>query len=229
MNPKQRTILVCQGTGCVSCGAEQLQSVLETEIAKLNLDGSLKVKRTGCHGFCQRGPIVIIEPEGIFYSKLKPEERIRFFEGHLKKSMPTAVLGSLEILPEELRDTSQPLTINMVYSADNLMVSGDGSKMLNLPRLGGSLGFANFLIGQTGLEERKYPLYTRMTAGIEETLQLKVPDRLGQLSLPEFTLIDTESVTWNMAITQADGLLSSGQDSSTLVSVDDRQGLSSQA
>ncbi|MFC1917184.1 NADH-ubiquinone oxidoreductase-F iron-sulfur binding region domain-containing protein [Chloroflexota bacterium] len=74
MTPNQRTILVCQGTGCISCGAEQLQSSLETEIAKLNLDGSLKVKRTGCHGFCQRAPIVIIEPEGIFYSKLKPED-----------------------------------------------------------------------------------------------------------------------------------------------------------
>jgi len=74
MAPEQRKILVCQGTGCVSCGGEQIQASLIEEINKLNLDGDLEVKRTGCHGFCQRGPIMVIEPEGIFYSKLKPSD-----------------------------------------------------------------------------------------------------------------------------------------------------------
>ncbi|MFC1961593.1 NADH-ubiquinone oxidoreductase-F iron-sulfur binding region domain-containing protein [Chloroflexota bacterium] len=74
MPSEERTILVCQGTGCISCGGEQVMSSLKQEISRLNLDGSIKVKRTGCHGFCQRGPLVVIEPEGVFYSKLKPED-----------------------------------------------------------------------------------------------------------------------------------------------------------
>ncbi|MDZ8119847.1 DUF3857 domain-containing protein [Pontiella agarivorans] len=142
-----------------------------------------------------------------YFSKIKPEERRRFFEGHIKRSMPTAELQSLEILPVELRDTTQPLTIKLRYSADNLLVEGETKKLLNLPRLGSSLGYANFLIGQTGLEKRKYPLYTRMTAGIRETLDLSIPDDIGTLNIPDYQIIDSDELTWKMKVTQQPGML----------------------
>jgi len=69
-----KRVLVCQGTGCISGGAEQIFSSLEEEIARFNLGESIQIKRTGCHGFCQRGPLVVIEPEGIFYSKVAPDD-----------------------------------------------------------------------------------------------------------------------------------------------------------
>jgi NADH:ubiquinone oxidoreductase subunit F (NADH-binding)/(2Fe-2S) ferredoxin len=71
---RQCTVLVCQGTGCVSGGAEQIYSSIETKIAKSGLGENIQIKRTGCHGFCQRGPLVVVEPEGIFYSKVKPDD-----------------------------------------------------------------------------------------------------------------------------------------------------------
>ncbi len=142
-----------------------------------------------------------------YFSKIKPEERKRFFEGHIKKAMPTAELQSIEIRPEELRDTTQPLTVNLSFTADNLLIEGGENKMLNLPRLGGSLGFANFLIGQTGLETRKYPLYTRMTAGIKETLRLDVPDDLGKINLPQYKEIASDELSWNVQIGQSEGTL----------------------
>jgi NADH:ubiquinone oxidoreductase subunit F (NADH-binding)/(2Fe-2S) ferredoxin len=74
MSDNKHEIIVCQGTGCVSGGAEQLYSLLQREIAGLNLSDSIRVKLTGCHGFCQRGPLVVIEPEGIFYSKVSPDD-----------------------------------------------------------------------------------------------------------------------------------------------------------
>ena len=74
MSDNLHTIIVCQGTGCVSGGAEQVYSLLQEEIAKLDLSDSVEVKSTGCHGFCQRGPLVVIEPDGIFYSKVVPED-----------------------------------------------------------------------------------------------------------------------------------------------------------
>lgn len=135
-----------------------------------------------------------------YFSRIKPEERRRFFEGHLRRSMPTAELKSVEILPKELRDTETPLTVRLTYTADNLLIEGIGYRMLNLPRLGESLGYVNFLIGQTGLQERKYPLYTRLTAGIRETLSLSLPDDAGAPELPDYTDIDTEQVTWAMGI-----------------------------
>jgi len=71
---RQHTLLVCHGTGCISGGAEQVYSSLVEEINKQNLGKSIKIKRTGCHGFCQRGPLVVVEPEGIFYSKVIPSD-----------------------------------------------------------------------------------------------------------------------------------------------------------
>lgn len=69
-----RCILVCQGTGCVSAGAEQIYQSLQKEIAGANLADSFPVKRTGCHGFCQRGPLVVVQTDGIFYSEVKLED-----------------------------------------------------------------------------------------------------------------------------------------------------------
>ena len=137
-----------------------------------------------------------------YFSKIKPEERRRFFEGHVKKSMPTATLESFTILPKELRDTTQPLTIKLAYSADNLLIEGAENKMLSLPKLGSSLGYANFLLGQTGLEKRKYPLYTRMTAGIRETLELEIPDDIGSLNIPGYQPIDSDQLAWNVQVAQ---------------------------
>lgn len=72
MTDKQ-ILLICQGTGCISGGSEQIYSQLRDEIKRLGLDSNIKVKLTGCHGFCQQGPLVVVEPSGIFYTKVKPD------------------------------------------------------------------------------------------------------------------------------------------------------------
>ena len=72
--PEKRKVLVCQGTGCISGGAAESLALLQEEITKLDLGESVQLKPTGCHGFCQRGPLVVVEPEGIFYSKVGPDD-----------------------------------------------------------------------------------------------------------------------------------------------------------
>ena len=72
--PEKRIVLVCQGTGCRSGGAEETMSALQEAMAKLSLGDSFQVKQTGCHGFCQRGPLVVLEPEGTFYSQVGPDD-----------------------------------------------------------------------------------------------------------------------------------------------------------
>lgn len=67
-------ILICQGTGCVSGGSEQLYELLKINIEEKYHDKNIQLKRTGCPGFCQQGPLIVIEPEGIFYTKVKQED-----------------------------------------------------------------------------------------------------------------------------------------------------------
>ncbi|MBI4217146.1 MAG: FAD-dependent oxidoreductase [Chloroflexi bacterium] len=79
----RHTVLICQGTGCTSAKSPQIQVSLEAEIRALGLPA--QVKFTGCHGFCQRGPIAIVEPEGVFYTHVKPEDARDIARSHLKE------------------------------------------------------------------------------------------------------------------------------------------------
>jgi len=83
----KKTVLICNGTGCVSSGAPKIQKALEAGIRKNKLN-NVRIKLTGCHGFCQRGPIVIVEPEGIFYSQVSEKDVAEIVQAHLKKNRP---------------------------------------------------------------------------------------------------------------------------------------------
>lgn len=78
-------VLVCGGTGCVSSGSKKLQEALSGELAKQNLDKEIKVVETGCHGFCEMGPIVIVYPEGTFYCRVAVEDVPEIVAEHLVK------------------------------------------------------------------------------------------------------------------------------------------------
>ncbi|MEE9611401.1 MAG: NADH-quinone oxidoreductase subunit NuoF [Desulfatiglandales bacterium] len=81
---KERQVLVCRGTGCESQKAKSLYSALNDEVKKNGLDDKVEVKFTGCHGFCQQGPTVIIEPESTIYCHVKPEDAAEIIEMDLK-------------------------------------------------------------------------------------------------------------------------------------------------
>jgi NADH-quinone oxidoreductase subunit F len=68
------TITVCGGTGCHAYGCLQIAEAFKDEIKKQRLKDQVDVRTTGCHGFCERGPITVIQPEGIFYQRVKLED-----------------------------------------------------------------------------------------------------------------------------------------------------------
>ena len=74
MSVRRDAVHICQGTGCVSGGSEHIFSALKDELENSEYAEKIILKRTGCHGFCQQGPLLVIEPEGIFYTKVKPED-----------------------------------------------------------------------------------------------------------------------------------------------------------
>jgi NADH:ubiquinone oxidoreductase subunit F (NADH-binding)/(2Fe-2S) ferredoxin/Pyruvate/2-oxoacid:ferredoxin oxidoreductase delta subunit len=81
-------LLVCAGTGCVSCGAFAIKEALEKEIARRGLADEILVVATGCNGFCERGPILMVHPDGIFYQRLAVEDIPYLVEEHLIKGRP---------------------------------------------------------------------------------------------------------------------------------------------
>ena len=78
-------VLVCGGTGCTSGGSGQVVEALERELKAQGLDQEVKVVKTGCFGLCALGPVMVIYPEGAFYSMVKPEDVPEIVSEHLLK------------------------------------------------------------------------------------------------------------------------------------------------
>ena len=78
-------VLVCGGTGCTSSGSAQLIEKFNEEIKKNKLEKEVQVVRTGCFGLCELGPVVIVYPEGSFYSKVQIEDVAEIVSEHLLK------------------------------------------------------------------------------------------------------------------------------------------------
>jgi len=78
-------VLVCGGTGCTSSGSAQLIERFEEQLKEKGIDKEVKVIRTGCFGLCEAGPVVIVYPEGTFYSRVKVEDVDEIVSEHLLK------------------------------------------------------------------------------------------------------------------------------------------------
>ena len=79
-DPNRRYIAVCCGTGCTASGSRDVLAAFKEEIERRGLSGRMEaegrvdLRRTGCHGFCEQGPLVVVRPEGIFYRRVKVED-----------------------------------------------------------------------------------------------------------------------------------------------------------
>ena len=78
-------VLICGGTGCTSSGSVKIADALEEQIALNGLAEEIKVVRTGCFGLCALGPVMIVYPEGTFYSRVKLEDVPEIVSEHLLK------------------------------------------------------------------------------------------------------------------------------------------------
>ncbi len=69
--PDRAMIAVCTGTGCQAHGCDKVVDLLRSELDSAGLSDKIEVKTTGCHGFCEKGPLAVIRPEGILYQRVK--------------------------------------------------------------------------------------------------------------------------------------------------------------
>ncbi len=85
-------LMVCAGTGCVANQSMKIKDKLENEIRKRGLEEEVSVVTTGCNGFCAVGPLMVVQPDGIFYQLLKETDISYIVEEHLIKGRPVKEL-----------------------------------------------------------------------------------------------------------------------------------------
>ncbi len=153
-----------------------------------NLTAETNIKFGGINDNAYRG----------LFAKSKPEERKRFFEGVVKASVPTAVVTEFEVRPADVQDTSESLSLRLRFEAKDILIGDGDTVMMPAPHVGTRVGLVNFIIGQTGLKQRRFPLQTNFACGLRETLNLRVDPALGSfVSLPELTPIEDPAISWS--------------------------------
>ncbi len=93
-DPNRQKVIVCHGTGCMANGSPDVTKALKAAIKESEIDAKVMpyIKTTGCQGFCSRGPLVVIYPQGIFYQKVQPKDCKEIVESTLLKGEPVKKL-----------------------------------------------------------------------------------------------------------------------------------------
>ncbi|MRR37959.1 NADH-quinone oxidoreductase subunit F, partial [bacterium] len=81
--PRKRDILVCGGTGCQASESEQLVENLNAVLREHGLDKEVRAQITGCFGFCEKGPIVKVHPDNVFYVQVRADDAREIVESHM--------------------------------------------------------------------------------------------------------------------------------------------------
>ena len=101
MNKVRTQLMLCGGTGCHASGTGEFHRALQNELNRQGLDEEIKIIETGCNGFCAVGPVMLVQPEGIFYQKLKAKDVPHLVEEHFLKGRPVKKLFYVEPASKE--------------------------------------------------------------------------------------------------------------------------------
>ena len=104
-------VLCCAGTGCTASNSAKIFDNFNECLRKYGLEQEVKVVKTGCFGLCQKGPIVAIYPDKVFYCHVKPEDVERIVSEHLYKGR---VVKELELSDEDLQTHEKILDIDKI-------------------------------------------------------------------------------------------------------------------
>ncbi len=138
---------------------------------------------------------------------MKPDDRRRLFERKLKQAVPGARLTAFKITPADLLDVSEPINLEMEYTAD-VIASGDGKALVSIPWIGNEFGVLGYLLSSAGLEKRKYPMQTWVTYGLKENISLKLGKGFSKpLALPTSTPVEDDCLSYHQTSVVTNGSL----------------------
>ena len=125
-DPDKRCITLCSGSACHATGSKEVALSIEAEIEKQGLRDTVDIRKTGCHGFCERGPIIVIYPEGICYVEIKPEDITEIISETIKegKVIDRLLCADPETNEKIIQESEIPF-----YKNQNRLVFGSNLKI----------------------------------------------------------------------------------------------------
>ncbi len=112
-------VLICGGTGCTSSGSKTIQEVFADKIEKFGLQDEVKLVQTGCFGLCELGPVVIVHPDGTFYSRVEADDVEEIVSEHLLKGRVVDRLVYADTGSDEPVEGNVSLNDTVFYKTQN--------------------------------------------------------------------------------------------------------------
>ena len=150
-NANKTVVTVCAGTGCMACGCEAVLKTFHEEREKDRLVNEVEIKATGCHGFCERGPLVVVHPLGVFYQRVKSADAKLIWEqtvkgGQLVNKLLYRDPQSNEIIKHEKDIPFYKRQMRIIFGKNGFM---DPTAINDYILLGGYLALATALTKMT--------------------------------------------------------------------------------
>ncbi len=148
----KRMISVCCGTGCRACASVEVTDEFKRLVKENGLEEEIAIKQTGCHGFCEKGPLVVIYPEKIFYIAVKPEDAAEIFSETIQNGSVVDRLLYSDPLTGEKVVSEHDVTF---YNRQNRMIFGKNGlinpeEIYDYIALGGYTALGKALTSMTG-------------------------------------------------------------------------------
>lgn len=133
-------LMVCAGTGCISNKSLEIRDILEEEIKKAGLENEILVVTTGCNGFCAQGPIMVVQPEGIFYQMLTKEDIPRLVQEHFLNGRPVKDL----MYTPSAQDAPIPKLSDIGFFAKQRLVALKNRGLIDPEKIDEYIGFDGY-------------------------------------------------------------------------------------
>jgi len=150
-DPEKAFIAICGGTGCLALGACSVRQAFEEAISKSGLGIGVRMKFTGCHGFCEKGPLVVTHPQGSLYVGVKPQDVTEILEKAVQQNGPVERLlyrdiGTGERIAQESEVPFYKYQNRLVFGMNGMI---DPTSIDDYIRIGGYSALAKALCEMT--------------------------------------------------------------------------------
>jgi NADH-quinone oxidoreductase subunit F len=159
-DPNKPCITLCSGSACLASGSGEVAASLEEEVKKQGLNDEVDIRKTGCHGFCERGPVIVIHPEEISYFQVEPGDVPEIISQTIreKKVIERLLYSDLSTNEKIIHESEIPFYKNQERLVFGSSGSIDPKSIDDYLAIGGYSALAKVLSGMTSeqvLEEVK--------------------------------------------------------------------------
>ncbi len=141
-----------------------------------------------------------------YFARINPEERERLFESYISKVYGGGRVTECKILPKDLQDTSENMTVQIDYTTTNILAEDNGLALMPAPFLSKILGLVNNIFIDADLENRRFPFILNFTSGVKENVKISIEPGIKKIiSLPVYSPVKSEQISWTRSLAQVKG------------------------